>query len=229
MQGGSVNAKLSSLVAILAVVGLLGLGTPVQAQETGAAKISWGAQAGLNLGKLSGSTVSGESKKFHPGLRVGAFVEYPLQDMFAVSGGVLFNMKGVKFDDDGTVSGEPGTYTAKLNYLSIPVLAKVKFTSAGASLTPYIFAGPELGILLQAKDKSEPTSGGSTEIDVKDYTKSTEFGIDLGAGLEMPFSDMVGLIEAGYDLGLTDTVKNPPAGADKVKTQTLHVEVGIRF
>ena len=61
------------------------------------------------------------------------------------------------------------------------------------------------------------------------FPPRAEFGIDFGAGLELPFSDMTGLIEGGYDLGLTDIVKDPPPGAESLKTQTIHFEVGIKF
>ncbi len=220
------NATLKSLTAILVMGGFLFVGV-AHAQTTTGSKLTWGGEAGLTLGKLSGSVSSGISKKFHPGFRIGGFLEYPVQDMFAIDLGVLFNVKGVKFENV-PIDGTTGTVTDNLNYLSIPVLAKVKF-AAGGSAAPYIFAGPQLGIRLQAKEKTEPTGGSSSEVDIKDEIKSTEFGLDFGAGVELPFSDMTGLIEGGYDLGLTDITKNPPAGAPSIKTQTLHFEVGIKF
>jgi opacity protein-like surface antigen len=223
---GVLKAALKSLAAVLVIGGFLMIGV-AQAQTDTTPKLSWGGEAGLTLGKLSGSVESGESKKIHPGFRIGGFLEYPVQEMFALDAGLLFNVKGVKVENV-PIDETTAKVTENLNYLSIPVLAKVKF-AAGSSAAPYIFAGPQLGILLQAKDKTEPTGGGSTEVDVKDSIKSTEFGIDLGAGLEFPLSDMTGRIEGGYDLGLTDIAKNPLPGAESVKTQTIHFEVGIKF
>lgn len=221
------NRTLKSLAAILVIGGFSMIAVTTHAQTATGPKLTWGGEAGLTLGKLSGSVESGISKKVLPGFRIGGFVEYPLQDMFALDAGLVFNAKGVKYEN-ATFDGTSGTVKEEINYLSIPVLAKVKF-AAGTSVAPYIFAGPQLGIRLQAKEKQEPSGGASHEFDVKDSIKGTEFGLDFGAGLELPFSDMTGLIEGGYDLGLTDIIKNAPSGAESVKTQTIHFEVGIKF
>lgn len=220
------KATLKSLATFLVIGGFLMIGV-AHAQTDTTPKVSWGGEAGLTLGKLSGSVESGISKKIHPGFRIGGFLEYPVQDMFALDAGLLFNVKGVKYENV-PIGETTGKVTENINYLSIPVLAKVKL-STGSSANPYIFAGPQLGIRLQAKEKTEIPGVVTTDVDIKDSIKSTEFGIDFGAGLEIPFSDMTGLIEGGYDLGLTDIVKNPSPGAESLKTQTIHFEVGIKF
>jgi opacity protein-like surface antigen len=221
-----VNPKpvVTSLIAMM----LLGFAVTAHAQMWERSRPSWGALVGLNLGKISGSVLPGETKKFDPGARVGAFVEAPFQDMFAVTAGVLFNQKGIKVDDDGSYTDQPGTASERLNFLTIPVLAKVRLTR-GAETTPYIFAGPEVGIRLSAKSKFEPSTGGSNEVDIKDLTKGAEFALDLGAGIEIPFSDMFGLVQVGYEPGLTNTSNNTDPRAESEKTETLHFDVGIRF
>jgi opacity protein-like surface antigen len=221
-----VKATAKSLTAVLLIGGFLMIGV-AHAQTESTSKLSWAGEAGLTLGKLSYSP-SGIDKKFRPGFRIGAFGEYAIQPMIAIDLGLLFNAKGVKYENVPLGGGVTAKVTDTINYLSIPLLAKLRFTN-GNSIAPYIFAGPQLGIRLQAKEKTEPSTGASTDVDIKDTVKSTEFGLDFGAGLEFPVSDMKFLIEGGYDAGLTDIVNNPPAGSPTLKTQTVHFELGLRF
>jgi hypothetical protein len=145
------------------------------------------------------------STKVRPALRAGAFVDYPVANQFSIMPGAVFNMKGTKAEFN-EANGTPVTGTTKLSYLTIPVLARMRLASVGSGVSPYLLAGPELGVLLSARSNAEVTATGlatSTEVDIKDSLKSTEWGVLVGAGLDVPMSNVTGLLEAGYDAGLT--------------------------
>ncbi len=80
------------------------------------------------------------------------------------------------------------------NYIHIPVLIKARLMKEG-KVVPVIFAGPAIGFLLSAKEAGD---------DVKEFFKSTDFGADFGAGVEMAAGKTKLIFDARYYLGLTN-------------------------
>jgi hypothetical protein len=223
---------LKPLVALAALIGFLSFTENVLAQnsvtitdEGQGPAIGWGLKAGVNLSKISGTEPAGTSKKWEPGFRGGVFGEYPAGQPLSIRLGAQFDMKGMKLSG---VNG--GTATEKLDYVTIPLTAKATLASAGASIAPYAFAGGSVGFLTSAKVTQPNAIGGSSTVDVKSSTNSTNWGLLFGAGLEKPFSRMTGLLEAAYDLGLSDIAKNRPTGdTTKNRTQTFYIAAGVRI
>jgi hypothetical protein len=84
----------------------------------------------------------------------------------------------------------------KLNYINVPVLGQYMFGSGFRLQT-----GPQLGILASSEFES-----GNTETDVENYSK-LDFSWSFGAS----YIGRMGVgIDARYNLGLTDVVKNNP-------------------
>ena len=190
----------------------------------------FGAMLGLNMSGLAQDPEfpDGVDESMRLGLRVGPIVEFPLNQMIALQGGVLYSMKGEKI--------EYGNFeeTLKLDYVSIPVMAKIGFMPE-ATARPFVKIGPELGILVSAKDEWEEP-GDSGDDDIKDDLKSIDLGLGFGAGVEMPLSDFVGFLEASYTLGLMDIADSDDDDEDKqddeemeVKNRTISIAVGIKF
>ncbi|TGD56782.1 porin family protein [Flavobacterium humi] len=166
------------------------------AQET-----KFGVKAGLNLANLTGDLDDTSMKaSFH----VGGFAEIKISDKFAVQPEVLYSVQGA--DVDG------GTY--EFSYINVPIMAKF-FPIPQLSLE----AGPQVGFLTSAKGK--PDDG--PDIDVKDFLKSTDFGINLGAGYNFTDHFSAGL---RYNFGLSNI--SDEDGGD-IKNSVLSLSVGYSF
>jgi len=161
----------------------------------------YGLKGGLNFANLHGDDVEDlglgdlDSKM---GLCLGGFVTYSISDMFAIQPEVLFTMKGAKKEVE--VQGETLKVTGSLNYLEIPVLAKLSIPGQG-SFVPNLFIGPYLAIKLSGKWKVE-YAGASAETDIEDL-KGTDFGVVCGAGVDLALGSSKVTVDARYTLGLT--------------------------
>jgi hypothetical protein len=186
------------------VIGLLVLGFNLHSNAQ--AKLSL--QAGLNLTNLkaSGDGLSATSDT-RTSVNFGINADFEGSDKFNLRSGLFYSGFGGKEDGgDGVV---------KLDYLKVPLVGRFKIAEGF-----YGFAGPQIGLLLSAKTKSE----GET-IDVKEDFKGSNFSALFGA--EYKFSDKFSL-GAAYNTGLTNIVK----GADrdgKLTTNGFNINLGIYF
>ncbi|GAH00873.1 unnamed protein product, partial [marine sediment metagenome] len=116
----------------------------------------------------------------------------------------------------------------KLDYLEIPVLAKIIVPTPGG-VKPCLFAGPVLALKLSGKMKAE-YAGESVEEDIEDEDmKSTDFGLVIGAGLDfgLGVSGMGKLtVDIRYSLGLS-TIST--FEGDDVKNGVFSLMVGFSF
>jgi hypothetical protein len=150
----------------------------------------FGLKAGLNFSTVSDT--DGDSKT---GLIFGAFYSYELNDSFSIQPELLYIQNGNKAEEGGI------TFKTKLDYLVIPVLAKFKFQGS-ETVKPYVLAGPYLGLKMSAKLSAEG-DGGSADTDL-DGAKGTTFGVTFGAGIGVKMGDGNILVEARYNLGLSN-------------------------
>lgn len=176
-----------------------------------------GLKAGLNFANLHGDDVEDLDSKM--GFCAGGFITYSINDMFAIQPEVLFTMKGAKQEEE--VWGETLKVTMSLNYLEIPVLAKLSIPSQG-SFVPNLFVGPYLAIKLTGKAKVE-YAGESEEEDIEDL-KGTDFGLVFGAGVDFVLGSSKVTVDARYTLGLT-TIDASEGEAD-VKNGVFSLMVG---
>jgi hypothetical protein len=208
-------------VAILLIVAFMS--GNVLAQVTGLT--GYGSQVGLNLANVSGSDseMPGYDKKFRIGIGAGFFMTYALNEMLSIQPEILYSMKGAKYE--ATVGDATSAFN--LDYLEIPVFLKMNFQTEG-SVKPAIMAGPYLGVLLSAKDKTE-IDGHSTTTDIKDDFKSTDFGIAFGASLGMQMTKGMPFIGVRYSLGLSTIAKEDSGYKPKVKNNTISILLGYNF
>lgn len=186
----------------------------VNAQE----KIKWGVQAGVNFANLSTST-SGVSVSLSSkvGLHAGVSAEVGISPDFAFQPELAYNGYGAKLDiSDFNIEGLSGELKSNINYISLPLLFKYKVANTGLG----IYAGPQLGLLVSAKDSYDGES-----IDAKDDYNSFDLLASFGAEYFLPAG--VGLI-ARYQLGLTNIMKDT-AGDESVKNKAFTIGIGYRF
>ncbi|MBL3657128.1 porin family protein [Fulvivirga sediminis] len=149
---------LLGLFCLMSVVGLHAQG------------IGLGIKGGANFANVDVGSVDTDNKT---GYHFGAFLDLGLNDNISIQPEVLYSAQGADDFD--------------LDYLTIPVLLKLKFLKV-----LNVHAGPQFGILTNAEDDGE---------DVKDRLKSADVSLALGAGVDLPLG-LVGGVR--YNLGVSD-------------------------
>ncbi|MEG0849312.1 MAG: porin family protein [Flavobacterium sp.] len=189
---------------ILAAIAVMTFGF-ANAQQT-----RFGVKGGLNISTVVGGDVN--DTKSLIGFHVGGFAEIHVVEKFFIQPELLYSAQGTKVD--GPLGSD---VDLKLNYLNIPVLAKYYFVENKFSVE----AGPQLGILLSAK-------GNGT--DVKDLTRSTDFGFNLGAGYNFTENLSVGI---RYTIGLSplsdEDIDNTEDYYDSAKNSNLALSLAYKF
>lgn len=160
----------------------------------------FGAKAGVNFASLEGDGLEGLDGRtsFHLGL----VAEIHLTEKFSIQPEVLYSGLGATASEgDGTI---------KLDYISIPVMAKFYVTD-GLSLE----AGPQIAFNVVAEAEAD----GETE-DIEDI-ESTDFSAGFGLGYQLP---MGVFFQGRYNLGLTEVWK-----LAEVKNNVIQLSVGYKF
>lgn len=159
--------------------------------------IKIGAKAGLNISNISGA----DNVKSKTGFHVGALAEIFINEQFAVQPEVLYSSQGAK----GKGSNGP---KINLDYINVPIMAKY-YVMDGLSVQ----AGPQIGFNVKAEEGS---------FDVKDEVNTVDFGLNFGAGYELPMGIFV---DARYNLGLTKVYKE----GKSLKNGVFQISLGYKF
>ena len=108
--------------------------------------------------------------------------------------------KGFEINDEGSSVG------IKFGYLEVPLLLRASFGSEGASMRPWVTAGPSVAFKLSCDAtvegddvEAEAECGALDEEDPAEF-KSIDFGLMFGAGIDF---GRFGL-SVRYDLGMAD-------------------------
>jgi opacity protein-like surface antigen len=200
---------MSKLSAVLVGAAVIFLALPVSAQ------INVGLIGGLNLANLSVDPDPGIDLNNRTAFGFGGVLDFTLSDMLALHLEPMYLQKGSKLESGGQEA------KIKADYLEIPVMFKYAFGNSTAK--PYVMAGPSIGILLSNK----VTNGG--EVDIKDETKSTDFGVGFGAGVSFPAGSSSIFIEGRYTLGLTNVNDDPNDPDTDIKTKGIQFFGGVTF
>ena len=186
--------------------------------------------------------------KTRTGFIVGAFYRFDLNNHLAIQPEAYFSMKGTKVGSVETYNYLGGTvteiydYTFKLNYLEIPVLLKYKIQTRG-KLKPSLFLGPCMAFKVSARltgsykyEENYAYLGESgyvsyaADIDEElDEVKTTDFGLIIGAGLDIEMGSSSLVIEARYNWGLTGLSKFADASDPGAKNAAFTLMMGIAF
>ena len=181
---------------------------------------TFGIKGGLNFANMLAKDAIGNfDTKMLTRMNLGVTAEFGADEKFSFETGALLSFKGAK-EDYGTAEG-----SYKITYLDIPLMAKLKFNSDEAKF--YGKFGPYLGIGLsgQSYDAGEGTKikWGTSEDGSSEYLKKLDYGISIGAGVEL------GAIDFGltYSLGLANI---SGMGDDtKIYNRVLSLSVGYKF
>lgn len=169
---------------------------------------------------------------YKAGLTAGGFVTYSIKNTFGFTAKILYTEKGMKTDEFGVDVAE------KLNYLEIPVLARVFFNREG-TVRPNVFLGPSFGFLTGSKWKIDDGDYESIEdseaqelfgdVDsYKDVYNTFDFGLSAGLGVNVRVAEQMYLIiDARYTYGFTDIYKNSDGSSNN--NQGVAVSAGLSF
>lgn len=176
----------------------------------------FGIKGGVNVSNVSDdSNVETNSRT---GFYGGVFMNAPLAESFSIQPELLYNSVGSKYDVGNSSA------TLQLDYLTLPVMFQYNVVPQF-----YLEAGPEFGMLLNAKAKYEG-GGISGEADLdKDNFNSFNFGLGLGAGFNI--TNNIG-INARYVAGFTDATdeSNQDFGSDaKNRNNVFQAGVTVKF
>jgi len=178
------------------------------------AQTKFGLKAGVNIANYGGDA-EGTDARIAP--YFGGFANFAISEKLSFQPELLYSMKGAKssYKDEW----EEEETTDKLSYLDIPLMLKYN-VAGGLNLQ----AGPQVGLLLGAKQKNEYKSdegSGSVEMDVKEYMKKIEFGLGFGLGYDFGAFG----IDARYNLGLSNIYDSE----EDVKITNNVIQIGVSY
>ncbi len=149
-----------------------------------------GMKGGGNLESCTGSDGPTYTSHYYPaGWKAGAFMNFWLGNHFAIAPEVLYTTAGarVKVTNSNDNQNVYVNNQLHLAYLSVPVMAKYRFTGGF-----YLETGPEINFTV---------SNSIFEIQsVKNFTNGADFAWGLGLGYQSPIGLGIGV---RYNLGLT--------------------------
>ncbi len=140
--------------------------THAQAQDLAIQSIKIGPKAGVNFSHWGGDDFGTESKT---GWHIGGFAQLKFSERYELQSELIYSVTGAKRKATRCTCSSNFT----LPYLSLPILATFRATPR-----LYLNLGPQLSFLLNAKDEDGD--------EFKEEFKSTDLGVVIGAGYELP-------------------------------------------
>lgn len=186
--------------------------------------VSLGAKGGLNLSNMivknDDETLSDDFKML-AGFHVYPFIEYSFSDLLAIDAGLNFQSRGYSIIEDYFKL----RFTSL--YLDIPVNVKFNFDLGNVKL--FCNIGPYVAFGIGGNIYTETTIGSYTtsakrKIDWGDDLKSTDFGLNIGVGLDIN-NFIVGL-NYGWGIANLSTIS-----VDNTRTNNyvLGISIGYKF
>ena len=184
------------------------------AQQAEAQQNMVGVKGGFIAAELSGDLENDFASR--SGFGFGAFLQVMVGPSFSIQPEALYLAKG---------GSEDGGDEVKVNYLQIPVL--VQYHLPAAVVSPRIFAGPsiafETGCDIEVGSVSD--SCGAFDVD----TKSADFGLVFGAGVDIPAGGVVVTLDGRYDLGVTNVAEEVEGSEFEIKNRAWEFFAGVGF
>lgn len=174
---------------------------------------------------------SDEFKHLNLGGDFGAFAEFRLAENFSLQPMIEYSAQGSKdgsFISSSNYNNEQLNSEVKfgeLNYLMIPVLAKISFGFGPKSpVRLYSSFGPYAGYLLSADQILLDHNGqkiNGTALDVKSQLKNFNIGIEANAGISYYFNLSSIFLQAGGNYGVIKLQKDQQNGGNYVGAAAL--------
>jgi hypothetical protein len=215
--------KLATLKTLVVAAILVACAIPASAQSS-ASSIAFGIKGGGNLANFYGDAVGNVQAK----LRAigGAYLRFQFNDVLGFQPEVLYAQKGAKQSEVVDLGGTLGVLSGEwhYDYIEIPLLLDFSVPTE-TGMTPHFYAGPTISVLASAKAVAD--NGG--EIDFKDYTKSTDFSLTVGGGINIGNGPVKFVLDLRYVMGLSTFDSAPLSDYLSRKNNTIAFMGGIQF
>ena len=179
------------------------------------AQVQFGAKVGVDATNFWGKDIKhGMQLNYQAGL----LMEYKFSPKFAIAPEVVFAAQGGK---DNAYYLEVGDMTIKkdmtyhTNYINVPVMMKF-YTSPKFSID----FGPQVGFNVFSKYSLDDVDDFKA-VDIKDATKSVDFGLGMGGTYNLTDNAFV---QARYNLGLTNVFE----GDGDCKNGNIQLAFGMK-
>ncbi len=180
---------------LLAVIAVFFIGN-LNAQD-----VKFGAKAGLNIASINGGSNNADART---GFHIGLISELEISDHFSVQPELLYSMQGSVVEDFSKI---------KLDYLSLPVLAKYYITEGFS-----IEAGPQFSFLVNdVIDFDQNVPFDDTD------TNAENFDLSAAVGLGYKITSKI-FAQARYTVGVTTIEENPD-----LKNGVFQFSLGYQF
>jgi len=167
-----------------------------------------GAKVGANLGKVDGQSFK---DGFNLGFHLGGYAQLDFNKFIGIQPEILFSNTQTKYDTSaGQIFDISNGKNISLNYLTIPVLLRIKATNL---LTFNV--GPQFGILMNNHETVLQNG--------KDAFKTGDFALVAGAQVNLGSINIYGR----YNIGLSNI--NDVTSQSKWKNQQLQFGLGLRL
>lgn len=209
--------KLLGALCILLSLGLL----TNQAQ----AQVDFGIRGGVNFATFN--NVDDFETESRTGVMAGVYINYQIPNSpISIQPEILYTQKGAMV----TVLSDTDTpiqFEYKLNYIAIPVLAKFDYVLDGP-VTPHVYFGPYVAFTINAEAQYEGQNGSITA-DISDKVKNTDFGVVVGAGVDVSRFN----IGVRYSVGLVTVAEDDDedniVNAVEAKNGVISIVAGFTF
>ena len=209
-------------IALLIIIAVCGL-SQVHAQN-------FGVKAGYNYSTFSGETSSISTIEGLSGFYIGGLVELPISNMLSIQPELIFSRQGVDLRQGlKNFSIRTDTSEIRLDYLNIPVMAKVNFGPI------FLEGGVQFGFLVnKPKVDSYIANVYLRNLLDKDSYNSFDFGVGAGLGVKL---NQHFFVETRYTYSLTN-VFDPNdkhfkssliSDGDNFKNSVFSIGLGMKF
>lgn len=183
-----------------------------EADNTRSMSPSFGVKGGVNFATITGNDF--DSPDSRTSFHVGALAEFPIAEIFSVQVEALYSGQGFESDIDGSIFGGDGKAEYQLDYINVPVLAKL-YVTRGLSFE----VGPQFSFKVNEEIDFD-ANGNNGDIDLNE-AKDFEFGVAAG----LTFQTDMGLFATGrYNYGLTEIIEDTDA-----KNSVFQIGIGYKF
>ncbi|WP_298144921.1 porin family protein [Flavobacterium sp.] len=183
-----------------------------QDSTTPSSSFNFGVKGGLNYATVTGDEF--DSPDARTSFHVGALAEFPITSRFALQIEAVYSSQGFESEFDGFGGGANDKIEYQLDYINVPVLAKI-YLLKGLSIE----AGPQFGFKANEEIDTDPNNNpGDFEID-----QAADYDFSVVGGLTFK-SDAGFFLYGRYNYGLTDIIEDVD-----VKNSVLQVGVGFQF
>jgi len=163
--------------------------------------VKFGVKAGLNIASINGNDANADART---SLHIGVVSELKIGDQFSIQPELLYSEQGAVVQDFSKI---------KLDYLSLPILAKYYITDGFS-----IEAGPQFSFLVNDIVDFEP----NVPLNDND-TNAENFDLSAAIGLGYNISSKL-FAQARYTVGVTTIEENPD-----IKNGVFQFSLGYQF